>query len=311
MINRPSELFPKELTEEFRRLANSPSPAAELRMLDKPNFECRWLKDTWLRRFAVSGADIAGMIAMVNWIKEGPKIARATEEQFQALSQVEVRMELKDFSMPYPSVLVDMPPGHLHKAALLHRYSPEVLICNSVSYDNQNDVCTVIRQTPGEEMEVSLGRYYDSITEDESQQTQRALRVACNLMLVMTSYGCKTAPVFPHEVVRDQKLAKEDTERGAKARQRLKEVPYEVKLDREVVLYHRETKQREPGEPTGKEMPTHWRRGSWVSQPHGPKNSLRKLVFRHPVLVRADKFAGDTSQLTTVYREATPKSSAE
>lgn len=303
MINRPSELFPGPMAEEFRRLANLPFPAAELRMLEKPNFECRWTTDTWLRRFAISGADISGMIAMINWLKEGPKIARATEEQFQALSQVEVRMELKDFSMPYPSVLVDLPPGHLHKAALLHRYTPEVLICNSVSHDNLNDVCTVIRQTPWEEMEVSLGRYYDGIQEDESQQTQRALRVACNLMLVMTSYGCKTAPVFPHEVVRDEKLAKEETERGAKARQRLKEVPYEVKLDREVVLYHRETRVREPGETTGKEMPFGWRRGHWHHVRCGTGGKDRKLILYPPCMVRPDKMIGDKGDYTTTYKE--------
>jgi hypothetical protein len=301
VISRPSELFPKDLVAEFRRLAALPYPAAELTMLDRPTFQCRWLRNTWLRDVASTGADISGMIAAIAWFKEGPKIARASEEEYQALSRVEVRLELKDFTTPFPTMLVDLPPGHLHKAVLIHRHGPEILVCNSISHTFTDDICTVIRQSE-EVMDASLGRFYDEITEDVNRQSLEGLRVACNLLLAMTSFGCKTTPIFPHEVVRDEKLARENSERGAKARDRLKEVPYEVKLDRTVVLYERQTGSHTEGEHTGRELSFHWRRGTWAMQPCGTGGKERKRIFRKPCMVRADLMIGSPADYTTTYK---------
>lgn len=39
----------------------------------------------------------------------------------------------------------------------------------------------------------------------------------------------------------------------------------------------------------GGEVSPHWRRGHLRLQPHGPQNSLRKLIFVAPMLVRADR----------------------
>ncbi|PFW70258.1 hypothetical protein COL27_28430, partial [Bacillus sp. AFS075960] len=47
-----------------------------------------------------------------------------------------------------------------------------------------------------------------------------------------------------------------------------------------------------PSVPTAgphREVRGHWRRPHFKMQPHGPKRSLRKLVFIGPTLVRADR----------------------
>lgn len=41
--------------------------------------------------------------------------------------------------------------------------------------------------------------------------------------------------------------------------------------------------------PTGREIATHWRRGHWRNQPHGPRMASRKLIWIMPVLVRKDR----------------------
>jgi hypothetical protein len=38
-----------------------------------------------------------------------------------------------------------------------------------------------------------------------------------------------------------------------------------------------------------RQVATHWRRGHWRRQPHGPQNSLRKLVWLMPTLVNLGK----------------------
>ena len=39
----------------------------------------------------------------------------------------------------------------------------------------------------------------------------------------------------------------------------------------------------------GHELPPHWRRGHFRQQMHGPRGSLRKLMFIAPTIVRADR----------------------
>lgn len=43
------------------------------------------------------------------------------------------------------------------------------------------------------------------------------------------------------------------------------------------------------GGPGEHELPAHWRRGHFRLQPHGPKSSLRKVLFIPPTIVRADR----------------------
>ncbi|KWN10831.1 hypothetical protein [Burkholderia ubonensis] len=43
----------------------------------------------------------------------------------------------------------------------------------------------------------------------------------------------------------------------------------------------------------GGEISPHWRRGHLRMQPHGPQNSLRKLIFIAPTLIRADRLGHD------------------
>ena len=41
----------------------------------------------------------------------------------------------------------------------------------------------------------------------------------------------------------------------------------------------------------------HWRRGHMRMQPHGPKNSLRKLIVIKPILIHPEDYRGDGSVL--------------
>jgi hypothetical protein len=68
--------------------------------------------------------------------------------------------------MPYPTILVNMPPGKMHQYVILHRASCEptdpaqeaipMLIGVSISYDNQHDIVTIVRDRPSTEIEESL-----------------------------------------------------------------------------------------------------------------------------------------------------------
>ena len=217
MIKRPEDLIPKIMIEEFRRLAALPIPWATIEELDYPKFKVTPHVSTWLRGVSTTASDYCSHIAACAWIKDGPKIARVSETLYQLFSKVDVRMELKDFSMPFHTIVVDLPPGKLHKAVLVHRYSSSIMVMMCISHDYENDITTMVRQMPGTFVEASLEKYDDGL-QDISDFTCQSLRVSCNMMLALSNFGHQCEAMFPKEVERDRKLGGEQSERGKKAR---------------------------------------------------------------------------------------------
>lgn len=315
MIRRPQEVFNHPyLLNEYRRLAALPKFPIDFDTSYDPNeveFACR--SNVFSPIFAIckNGVDFAGCIPLIQWFKEGPKIVDITEEQYQALSQVEVRLEVKDFRMPYPTVLVNLPPGLMHEMLIIHHMELQwhsgkkgVVIGDSMTRDHQNDIVTVIRQQNGVDMEVSLSKYDEGITTEEGDAAHLNMRVAVNMMLAMVNYSCQAEYLFPAEVAMEKKFIEKGnrpSREGRTASQRLAEQPMVVLLDRTVKLYHR-VGSKEPGEKTGGEKCFHWRRGHWRKRP-----DREKLIFVRPCMVRADKLLVDKSETTTTYNKGGTK----
>ena len=318
-IRRPSDMWPPPLLTEMRRLASLPELPASIEVDygdDKNRFKCSPNVDSFYFDCCDSGADYAGLLATVCWLKEGPKIVNVTEEQYQALACIEVRLEVKDFTMPYPTLLVNMPPGKMHRYVVLHSCSVvaqkgsdmvvvPVLIGTSISYDNTSDIVTVVRQSTGNMVEESLDRFYGTVTIEEAEATHASMRVAANMALAMTGYGCQARYLFPAEVAQERKyIAKGDRagRDGRTASMRLAEQPQILFLDREVKLWRREGS-HDACQPTGREMPFHWRRGHWHMVRCGKGGMERNRVMYPPTMVRADLLGElDASDTTTSYR---------
>lgn len=309
-VRRPSDCWPKFLLDEFRRIARFPgSPIVmEAKTDDPEQFRCKPAVASWFFASCQRGQDYVGFAASIAWLKQGPKIADVTEEQYQALAQVEVRLGVSDFQMPYPTILVNMPAGKMHRYTILHRCTStdgvEILIGASISPDNKHDIVTAVRHVEGKEVEDSIGRFYGEVTEEEGRATHESLRVACNYTLAMTNFGHQAAYLFPAEVAEQRKhVAKGNREYkdGTTASVRLAEQPILIQLDRNVQLYHREGS-HEPGEPTGRELCFHWRRGHWRKQRVGKGLQETRIVFVKPCMVRADLLGGtDPTDTTTIY----------
>lgn len=309
MIRRPSDLFPiPSLLNEYRRLCAMPQFPIQLNTSEdetSTEFSCRGIYASGLWHLCKSGVDYAGLIPILRWIKEGPKIVDITAEQYEALARVEIRLEAKDYQMPYPTVLINLPPGKLNECVILHRMELQwrsgkkpVIIACSMSRSHLNDIVTVIRQREGIEVEESLALYEKSVTEEEGLSAKLGVRVSMNMMLAMVNYGCQAAYIFPKEVEMEQKFIEKGnrpSREGRTASDRLRDQPQIVVLDRNVKLYHREGA-KEPGEKTGKEKCFHWRRGHW-------RKWKSKLIFVRPCMVRADLLEVDRSETTTRYKK--------
>ncbi len=299
MFRHVRDIIPDLLAVELRRLATLDRNWVELEELEGMEYKLRVKYPTWVRALWQSGGDGFGMWGYSVWLADGPKVFRPTVEQCRALEQVEVRLELHDYSQPYPAILVDLPAGYEpFESVLCFRCDAGLAAFNLNTKDHLGDIVTTVK-TDGRPMEVSLQKF-DEDCADTFDVAGRALRVACNSCLALSGYGTVSDYLYPKDAENDRKLARERSDRGARARKRLETSPLLVKFAQDVVLHRTESRRAKPGEPTGAEMPSHWRRGHWAMQPCGPNHSLRKRILRPPVFVRADR-AVEMSQTTTTY----------
>lgn len=251
----------------------------------------------------VTGADVYSLYAASRWIVDGPKTFRPTLEQCQALEQVAVNIDLEDYTQPYPVLLVKLPPGYEPFHAVMCHINdtgPRPMLAFTLhSVGNQYDVTTTVGRSAAP-IEDSLVRF-DPDCGDIQGVAPLVLRVAANSCLALTHYGCHAQYLFPHDVERDKHLAKESTERGERARGRVRRAEMLVAFRQEIQLHATTTGSREPGEAVGVEKSTHWRRGHWAMQVCGHGRTERKRIFRKPVLVRADLFHEDLSATSVDY----------
>lgn len=115
---------------------------------------------------------------------------------------------------------------------------------------------------------------------------QRAMRLAVNALCYLTAYPDDIQTVWPEKTPKGlaAKANSENPKESEKAKNKLASMGYIPiyfcgrKIDDQVRLAGG-TLVREGG------IATHWRRGHWRNQPHGPGASLRKLMWIMPTLV--------------------------
>jgi hypothetical protein len=265
-------------------------------------YGCRSTVDSPLERLWKNGADALALWAQSIWLADGPKVFRPTPEQARAMEQIEIRLNLDEYSQPYQAILIDLPPGYDPFLNVLVCRHPEVLIAVAVTPGNRDDIVTTTAKR-GRPVEEAV-QHYDDDCEHLGRLCARALRVAFNSCLVLSNYPNTSDWLYPKEVQSDQRLAREDGERGERARGRLRTALTLIRLDHEVVLHRVVTRDAEPGAATGREMPWHWRRGHWRNTPCGVGHQQRRRVLIKPVLVRADLIVDGEAgpPPTTIYR---------
>lgn len=257
-----------------------------------------------IRHLRASAVDLIGFKNMGNWAAQGPKTFIPTLEQCRALEQVEVNIPLVDYTQPYPALCVKLPKGIYDPFLAIICYldvtggpSP-MLSCAMLSKGNLQDVVTTIAHTG--DIEESLQKF-DVDCNDVQHVAPLALRVAVNSCLVLTNYEHRLDMMYPAEYASDAHLAEEDSERGQRARLRVRIAPQRVSFVQNITL-HRSEHRDGTGEPTGRELPFGWRKGHWAMQPYGAGSTLRKRIFRRPCMVRPDKLVGDAGGTSVTYR---------
>lgn len=266
------------------------------------------------------------MLARV--LADGPKLFRPTDEQFEAMEHVEIRIPIAQFRAPYPAFVVAIPPDARRRLIERYRLDPNrtprvcvvrthaepgkhVLVAVQISWAGSEVYQIFQDQARNPDIETAITRRIEASErvkrdqpahvniEDEHRASIDISRAALNLCLLLTQYGHREAgPVDPHawDKHRRKKHLRHLACRDFTA--------VEMKQDITVRAPCPPTA-NPPGTGTGIEVRPHWRKGHWRCYPgHRAERAAGvqvPLLFVRPCLVRRDRMDGNESETEVVY----------
>lgn len=248
---------------------------------------------------AQEATDFLALHACSIWLVDGPKIFAPSPEQERALSNIEVGISPADYCQPFPAISIQFNSSPFSHCICY--YDAGRICLNLCAHKKVDSIVSNILRMSNMRMDDIIKQFDDTVSGDGVEaEAARCFRVAVNACLALTNFGCKKQWLLPHDVARDQRFAKEKSERGERAKKRLSIAIEKVTFSQDVKLH--DSHGDHDAAQTGSTVSTHWRRGHWRNQPHGPNNSLRKQILIKPVLVRADLFIGDRSNTKATYK---------
>lgn len=144
-------------------------------------------------------------------------------------------------------------------------------------------VVSIQRKRSGEEL---------GLLSDRHDMFKRALRLVVNALCYLTAYTDDVDTVWPNNtpqsLLRELKNAGKNRNERTKALDKLAQQGFTAVNICGRTLLKEQAQHRETHSSSGERIvATHWARGHWKRQPHGPQNSLRKLQWRMPMLRRS------------------------
>lgn len=260
------------------------------------------------------------MEAAARLVSDGPKLFRPTQEQWDSMEHVELRLPVGEFRTPYPAMAVQIPPesrkrliqefhvppDRMPRQVLIRRRKEpgESALIFTMARFGPNELFHMLQDQPPDLPIESLlaerirpGAFPDAIPLGEWDDKYGypcsilLARVVMNLCLFLTHYGCSVGPpVDP---------AAYSKHRHNKKLVHLRHNDYlTINMKQQIVVRKPSHPTENPTGPgTGVESPPHWRRGHWRAYPG--QAALRAsgrdvpLLFVRPCLVRADRATGD------------------
>jgi hypothetical protein len=260
---------------------------------------------------------------MAGLFTQGVKTFCPTLREYQALSKVDLNIRWADYRQPFETFCVALPDGFSHPSpgafgnpvVGIARHCPEdkVTVVTAIT-EGGLGLSSLFAWGDGEEQTIEQhiraadgrpGVDSDNLRgELEESVAQEVKRVVMNACLLLTQYGAKRVgyanPEFAAKLEAKAKKRSIPEHIRESNRITLKLMPDVYAFDQSVRLYDREDSPHAGGG-EGHECKPHWRRGHWAMQAHGVNSSLRKRIFRRPVLVNAHRFQGEMADTKVTY----------
>lgn len=224
------------------------------------------------------------------WLKYGPKVVRPTNEQAESFANVDVRLAMTDYCQPFPAVYVETPTIDEFVGVMAYHHAEiNMLMLTVLSRTGEWDVVTAVREHEHATIEDFLCKLAPSIEANFHRPILLAQRICLNMLLALSNFGCKNEPLSAGTWRQDNSLARENSERGERARKRVRQALHRVDFQQHTVVRRSPAMGNSPEESSGRTVGPHWVRGHWKSQRHGVGLAERKIIFVHPYLVHADQ----------------------
>lgn len=151
------------------------------------------------------------------------------------------------------------------------------------------------------------------LADAEFDAAENVQRLGVNFAMMMSLYSVKDyGPVDPQKYKQWEQESKAKrkggvpTHRAMDAKANMAAAMHILKFDQKVEFYDEIVENAPQGESVEmdalhKSPRSHWRRGHFANQPYGTGLRERKIIFRKPVLVRANCFFGDVKNTSVVY----------
>lgn len=178
---RPTDFINGKILDEYRMLSRRMKEPFTLIPLGDDLCEIKTNFNPDSTRIILNKENCTIGISIINWIKENPRIVKVNEDQYQTLSQVDINLEVRDFTMPFHTIMVEFPTGKLYKGCLLDQISENILIASLFGRVN---AVTVILQKEGRFIQDRLCHYSENLLEVK-ELISSAMCVACNMVLAM------------------------------------------------------------------------------------------------------------------------------
>ncbi len=273
-------------------------------------------------------------------VKIGPKIFRPTQMQFQMMEYMTINVPTEEYVQPFDTVVFEFPENYYHAKALgepsllgllrghepvegdhkpiflIMNYNKEMQVLSTVlMFDSIEAIKSVFFFKPDMTVEESLqagflgadptGLFITPMSEEENKINEDIIRSAINYCFLIDELGGAKChgPLNPKHYARLQKHSKGDVDPN-KAKLELRMHPIIYSIDQDIELFKVSTVPLAPedGEPTGRTVSPHWRRGYYRKQWHGPGNTLEKRVRIPMVLVKKELFVGDMMDTVAKYK---------
>jgi hypothetical protein len=128
-----------------------------------------------------------------------------------------------------------------------------------------------------------------------------ALKLVVNALCYVTAYPEDIKTVWPEgtPVTLKTKADSHSNKESSRAKSKLASLGY---VPVHICGQRIEEQRQKAVSVSGSHPSTHWRRGHWRNQPHGPGRTLRKIIWMMPILVAANspKDEPDTGHLYLV-----------
>lgn len=261
--------------------------------------------------------DLMEFYMTVKVFAHGPKVFCPTAEQLRLLGEMTLNVPIGEYVQPFETFVIELPPEfvdtHIIPCDTVPTQRPLFSILHykdgSILHALYMDAMSSLKAwfhpcDPESEVEDWFSAYdcAPGVDPEEHKLEETVRRCALAYALLLDEVGVrKRGPAQPGQYAALRKTADKNNQHSTKAREQLRVQPMLYELKQDVKLYTTVETAAQLGEPTGRTVTPHHRRGHYRHVACGPGRSERRRTRIPPCFVNKHLFLGSMADAKVRY----------